>query len=60
MENGPFLDGLPIKNGDVLIAMLVCQRVILEVSGRPFNHIKPPKPFRRVEKDLQGCSLIPF
>ena len=40
--------------------MLVCQRVILEVSGRPFNHIKPPKPFRRVEKDLQGCSLVPF
>jgi hypothetical protein len=27
MENGPFIDGLPIKNGDLSIAMLNYQRV---------------------------------
>ena len=27
MENGPFIDGLPIKNGDFSVAMLVYQRV---------------------------------
>ena len=28
MENGPFIDGLPIENGDFSMAMLVYQMVI--------------------------------
>jgi hypothetical protein len=27
MENGPFIDGLPIKNGDFIMAMLNNQMV---------------------------------
>ena len=29
MENNPFIDGLPIKNGGSFMAMLVYQRVII-------------------------------
>ena len=40
MENGPFIDGLPIKNGDFSMAMLNDQRVYIYIYAAKWDDPK--------------------
>ena len=51
MENPPFEDVFPIKDGDFSIAMFVYQRVAKPRSPGPKN--KRLKPGRILEKDIK-------